>query len=635
MLILCLFMAIDGCFPRVHLHKGEDQVKNVFRYLQQIGQSLMLPVSVLPAAGLLFRFGEKDLLNMPAVREAGMAVFANLPLLFAVGVAIGFSEGQAVAALAAVIGHLIFLAVLKSVNPSIDMGVFSGIAMGLIAAVLYRQFHQMKLPHVLGFFAGKRFVPIVTAVAGVVMALILQLVWPVIQLGIDGIGHLAVNSSMGPALFAAGKRLLIPIGLHHVYYPTFLYEFGHFITPDGTLIRGDFNRYFAGDPTAGVFMASEFPIMMFGLPAAAFAIYYNARPERRKAIAGLMISGALTSFLTGITEPIEFAFIFVAPSLFVFHVLMAGISGLMTSWLDIHLGFTFSASFIDYLLSYKYGHNQLWLWPVGLSIGVLYFIVFHLSINRFQLKTPGREDEPLPDHEIDIPHRAYKVLKALGGADNIHALDACISRLRVSVKQRELVKKQDFAALGAVGIMEMGTNFQFIFGTQSDRLKEEISNLIGKTVAVELPERYFPPPQQDVRINAPVSGKIISEGKRESLGPYSIAIATQDDTCVAPATGRVIQVCPKTASLTIMIKPHYQLVLKVELERTGLKFDTFEFLVSEGQDIAASQKILYLSYPMDDVKSIVRVGITGGKNIDITPAEEVTAGEDIIMQCID
>jgi PTS system glucose-specific IIC component len=514
------------------------------------------------------------------------------------------------------------------------MGVFSGIAMGLIAAVLYRQFHQMRLPHVLGFFAGKRFVPIITAVAGVVMALLIQVVWPVIQLGIDGIGHFAVNSSIGPALFAAGKRLLIPIGLHHVYYPAFLYEFGHFITPDGTLIRGDFNRYFAGDPAAGIFMASEFPIMMFGLPAAAFAIYYNAKPERRKAIAGLMISGALTSFLTGITEPIEFAFIFVAPSLFVFHVLMAGVSGLMTSWLDIHLGFTFSASFIDYLLSYKYGHNQLLIWPVGISIGALYFIVFHLAINHFQLKTPGREDVPLPDHEFDTSRRAYNIVKALGGADNIKDLDACISRLRVSVKQRESVKKQDFPALGAVGIMEMGTNFQFIFGTQSDGLKEEISKMIGKkSVDEQLTEAYVPTPKQDVRINAPVCGRLIQE-EVESQNRYTVAIATRDDICLAPAAGRVTQVCSNPASLLMMIEPHYQLMIQVELETPALNA-ALQFLVSEGQEITVGQEILSLGYPSDHAESIVRINITGGKEIHITPAEEVTAGEDIIMQCMD
>lgn len=632
----CLYVRLGiAVFPRDYLRKGKDQVKDIFRYLQQIGQSLMLPVSVLPAAGLLFRFGEKDLLNMPAVREAGMAVFANLPLLFAVGVAIGFSEGQAVAALAAVIGHLIFLAVLKSVNPSIDMGVFSGIVIGLIAAVLYRQFHQIKLPHVLGFFAGKRFVPIITAVAGVVMALLLQLVWPAIQLGIDGIGHLAVNSSVGPALFAAGKRLLIPIGLHHVYYPAFLYEFGHFMTPDGTLIRGDFNRYFAGDPTAGVFMASEFPIMMFGLPAAAFAIYYNARPERRKAVAGLMLSGALTSFLTGITEPIEFAFIFVAPSLFIFHILMAGVSGLLTSWLDIHLGFTFSASFIDYLLSYKYGHNQLWIWPVGTSIGVLYFIVFHLAINHFQLRTPGREEESLPDHELDTSRRAYNLVKALGGADNIKALDACISRLRVSVKQKDLVEKQNFTALGAVGVMEMGTNFQFIFGTQSDGLREEISKLIG-TAAIheQLTEIYTLPSKQDIRINAPVSGRLTPD-EAEFLRHDTVTISTKDAFCLAPADGRVVQVSFNPVMLVIKIQPHYQLMIQVELESPALKHAALQFLVSEGQEIAVGQKILSLGYSDDQIEIRVKVKITGGKEIHITPAEEVTAEEDIIMQCID
>ncbi|MBM7855590.1 phosphotransferase system glucose/maltose/N-acetylglucosamine-specific IIC component [Desulfohalotomaculum tongense] len=334
-------------------------MKKAFKYLQMVGQSLMLPVSVLPAAGLLLRFGEKDLLNMPAMKEAGLAVFANLPLIFAVGVAIGFSGGQAVAALAAVVGQLILLAVLNAVDPNINMGVFSGIIMGITAAVLYKQFYQIKLPQYLGFFAGKRFVPIITAVAAVFIASVSAVVWPGVQNIIDSVGHVAVNSSFGPALFAAGKRLLIPVGLHHVYYPAFLYEFGQYVTDAGEVIKGDFNRYFAGDPSAGKFMASEFPIMMFGLPAAAYAIYRNAKPERKKTIAGLMASAAFTSFLTGITEPIEFAFIFVAPLLFVFHVLMAGVSGFVTNLLDIHLGFTFSASFIDYLLSYKYGHNQL------------------------------------------------------------------------------------------------------------------------------------------------------------------------------------------------------------------------------------------------------------------------------------
>jgi len=617
-------------------------MKDTFKYLQLLGQSLMLPVSVLPAAGLLLRFGEKDLLNMPAVREAGLTVFANLPLIFAVGVAIGFSGGQAVAALAAVVGQLIFLAVLKSLSPGMDMGVFSGIIMGLTAAVLYKQFHQITLPRFLGFFAGKRFVPIITAVAGVVIAVFLDGIWPALQSVIDMVGRAAVNSSFGPALFAAGKRLLIPVGLHHVYYPAFLYEFGHYMTADGLIIKGDFYRYFAGDPAAGVFMASEFPIMMFGLPAAALAIYHNARPERKKAMAGLMASAALTSFLTGITEPIEFAFIFAAPQLFIFHVLMAGVSGLITSLLDVHLGFTFSASFVDYLLSYKYGHNQLLLWPIGLVIGVLYFVVFHVAIKTLDLKTPGREDETAVETgAVATADLAPKVLEALGGANNIDALDACISRLRVTVKQRELVKKHILKTLGAAGIMEVGKNLQIIFGTQSDNLKEEISRLVGSPlpniVATDCKPIYTPVVDNYIRIKAPVNGKVIpldqlADGAFEQALPGNgVAIQTSDNSCVAPVAGRVTQLCSSEHDLTINTEDRYEVVIRAALT-AGAKYKA---LVSEGQQVVVGQKIFEFDLPgiqAAGLSAIVAVIVAGMKELEITPAEEVTAGEDTIVQ---
>jgi glucose PTS system EIICBA or EIICB component len=621
-------------------------MKDSFKYLQLLGQSLMLPVSVLPAAGLLFRFGEKDLLNMPAVREAGLVVFANLPLIFAVGVAIGFSGGQAVAALAAVVGHLILLGVLKVLSPGMDMGVFSGITMGITAAVLYKQFHQIRLPHFLGFFAGKRFVPIITAVAGVVIALIFDAIWPGAQRAIDTVGHVAVNSSMGPALFAAGKRLLIPVGLHHVYYPAFLYEFGHYLTADGQLIKGDFYRYFAGDSTAGVFMASEFPIMMFGLPAATFAIYYNARPERKKAIAGLMASAAVTSFLTGITEPIEFAFIFVAPQLFIFHVLMAGVSGLITSLLDVHLGFTFSASFIDYLLSYKYGHNQLLLWPIGLVIGTLYFMVFHVAIKKLNLKTPGREDDTAPEMEIGTPaDLAPKILEALGGRHNIDALDACVSRLRVTVEQRELVNKHMLQSLGAVGIMEMGRNLQIVFGTQSDYLKDEISRLVGSPlpnmVAIDCKPMHTPVQDTYVRIKAPVSGRVIHMDElsdttfEQRLLGSGIAIQTRDSICVAPVAGKVSQLFPRERAMMIKMADGFEVAVRAELNTVLLADEQYKVLVAEGQHIAVGQKIFAINLPymkVTDLSAIVSIVIPGRDELEITPADEVTAGEDTILQ---
>lgn len=621
-------------------------MRNIFTQLQLLGQSLMLPVSVLPAAGLLLRFGEKDLLNMPAVKEAGMAVFANLPLIFAVGVAIGFSGGQAVAALAAVVGHLILLAVLKSLSPGTNAGVFSGIAMGITAAILYKEFHQVRLPRFLGFFAGKRFVLIITAVAAVIVALIFEMVWPELQKAIDIVGRAAVNSSAGPALFAAGKRLLIPIGLHHVYYPTFLYEFGQYMTPDGQVIKGDFYRYFAGDPTAGVFMASEFPIMMFGLPAAALAIYYNARPERRKAIAGLMASAALASFLTGITEPIEFAFIFAAPELFIFHVLMAGISGLMTSLLDIHLGFTFSASFIDYLLSYKYGRNQLLLWPVGVVTGILYFCVFHLAINKLDLKTPGREAEAIVDTKMGaVGELAVKVLESLGGANNIEALDSCISRLRVTVKQPGLVKIHRFKALGASGVMDLGRNLQIIFGTQSDSLKEEIAKFMGRTLpnnaaVVERKPNYKPPADTCVRIKAPVSGRIIQLEEMANIAfeqafpGDGVAIKTSDNVCIAPVDGKVTRVFLREHALSIRMDVGCEVLIRVALNADMYAGGGYMALVSEGQQITVGQKIFKIgsAIAQEDLAATVSVVISEMEGVEITPAEEVTAGEDTILQ---
>lgn len=640
---------INSLNLQIIYHKGVKGMKRVFKYLQMVGQSLMLPVSVLPAAGLLLRFGEKDLLNMPAMKEAGLAVFGNLPLIFAIGVAIGFSGGQAVAGLAAVIGQLILLAVLKSIDPTINMGVFSGIMMGITTAILYKRFYQIKLPQFLGFFAGKRFVPIITAIAGVAIAVLSAVVWPGVQQIIDHIGRIAVESSFGPALYAAGKRLLIPVGLHHVYYPSFLYEFGKYVTASGEVVKGDFNRYFAGDPTAGIFMASEFPIMMFGLPAAAFAIYRNAKPERKKAIAGLMASAAFTSFLTGITEPIEFSFIFVAPVLFVFHVLMAGVSGFITNFLDIHLGYTFSASFIDYLLSYKYGHNQLLIWPVGLVIGVLYYLVFNTAIKYWNLLTPGREEETLSTtNDIQGSTLAQKVLEALGGANNIEILDACITRLRVTVKSPVNVKKRVFKTLGASGVMEMGNNFQIIFGTQSDSLKEELraiinnSNPYTQTNNKKSQEKNkISQENNKIIIKAPVSGKLIPLNNvpdatfGEKLLGNGVAIEPKEGIFSAPVAGQVIQLFPTHHALTIKTENGIDLLLHVGINTVTLKGEGFKVFVKEGDQVKVGQKLIEADLKLikdKGLSTITPVIMLEVQDLEINPTDEVNSKEDTIIQ---
>jgi phosphotransferase system glucose/maltose/N-acetylglucosamine-specific IIC component len=389
--------------------------KSFFSILQKVGQSLMVPVSVLPAAGLLVALARymqgfatdaagvvtHPLLNAVAkvLFTGGLAIFEQLPVVFAVGVAIGFTGGAGVAGLSAVVGYFTLANVLKVVGElrelplKIDTGVFGGILIGLLSASLYKRYFQTKLHPVFGFFSGKRLVPIVTAASSVFVAVLLAFLWPPVQSAIRNFGVFVMGSSIGPAFYAAGKRLLIPVGLHHVYYPSFLYEFGEFVTKTGEVLRGDATRYFGGDPTAGRFMASEFPIMLFGLPAAALAMTLRARPERRKMVAGVMLSAALTSIITGITEPIEFAFIFVAPILFVFHVLAAFCSGLLTNVFDIHQGYTFSASLIDWAVGYFNQKNSMQLFLiVGPLVACVYFGVFYTAIGWLNLKTPGRDE---------------------------------------------------------------------------------------------------------------------------------------------------------------------------------------------------------------------------------------------------
>ena len=392
--------------------------KSWFSVLQKVGQSLMLPVSVLPAAGLLVALGRviqnasKDG-NSFIFKTAGeiffnggLAIFQQLPVIFAIGVAIGFTGGAGIAALAGAVSYFTMANVLAVMTTSlaltlkIDTGVFGGIIAGLMSAYLYNNFQNIQLHPIFGFFSGKRLVPILAAGAALVVGLILSLFWPPVQAQIQNFGEWVMNSWYGPAFYAAGKRLLIPLGLHHVYYPPFLYQFGEFTTAAGTIVKGETARYFAGDVTAGRFMASEFPIMLFGLPAAALAMYLRAPALKRKAVGGIMLAAALTSIITGITEPIEFAFIFVAPLLFIFHVVAAFCSGLLISVFDIHLGYTFSASLIDWFLGYFNQKNSFWLFAlVGPSIGVIYFSVFYFAIGFFNFKTPGREVDVEDDSE--------------------------------------------------------------------------------------------------------------------------------------------------------------------------------------------------------------------------------------------
>jgi len=383
--------------------------------LQRIGRSLMLPIATLPVAGLLLRLGQQDLLGKihgfesgaAVISAAGDALFKNLPLLFAVGVAVGFArKADGSTAVAALVGYLVFKGVGDAMSPIVlgdpapgdpqklvNYNTLGGILIGLVAALLWQRYHRIKLPSYLAFFGGRRFVPIITGLVALVLGILLALVYPWFDRGLTSFSNAVTGSTVvGGFFYGTANRLLIPVGLHQIINSVVWTVVGEY---KGT--NGDLNRFFAGDPTAGSFMTGFFPIMMFALPAAGLAIWREAKPSQRKIVGGVMLSGALTSFLTGVTEPLEFAFMFVAFPLYVLHAVLTGTSLALVNALGIRDGFTFSAGFLDYVLNFGKAEKPLWLIPIGLGYALVYYFGFRFVIRWWNLRTPGREEDEIID----------------------------------------------------------------------------------------------------------------------------------------------------------------------------------------------------------------------------------------------
>ncbi len=465
-------------------------MQNIFGKLQKVGKALMLPIAVMPAAAILLRLGA----GVPGIEglfaeimlKAGAGIFDNLYLLFGIGVALGLAKNNhGAAALAGAIGVLVCKNVYEVINPDINTGVMVGMVMGVIAGSLYNKYHNIKLPEFLGFFGGKRFVPIITSFVAVIMGIIFGIFWPFIQNGIDAIGNAAIQAGpVGTFFFGFGNRLLIPVGLHHVLNSIFWFTFGSFTNAAGEVVNGDLWRYFAGDPTAGIYMAGWYPVMMFGLPAACLAMYHTAKKESKKAVAGMFISIAFTSFLTGITEPIEFLFVFVAPALYFVHALLSGAALAITQLLGILHGFGFSAGLIDYLMNMHLATNGLLLIPVGLAFAAIYYFVFRFMIVKFDIQTPGRMDELSEESDSQIEEKgisavAKEYFDVLGGRDNIVDIDSCITRLRVTLRDNTEITEQSLRKLGAVGLIKPNKkNIQIVVGTQAELIAEEIKKLV-------------------------------------------------------------------------------------------------------------------------------------------------------------
>ena len=457
-------------------------MSNTFGKFQKLGKALMLPVAVLPIAGILLRLGQGDLLNQPFVTAAGNAVFNNLALIFAVGVAVGFAhDSHGSAGLAGAVGYFVIVDGAKAINPDINMGVLAGIIAGAIAGNLYNKFHDIKLPDWLAFFGGKRFVPIITSLVCILCALIFGFIWPPIQNVIDAIGQWMIGAgAVGVFTYGTANRLLIPTGLHHILNNLVWFVFGSFKETNG-----DLWRFFAGDPTAGIFMAGYFPIMMFGLPAAAAAMYTTAKKENKAAVGGLLFSVGFTAFLTGVTEPLEFLFMFLAPGLYVVHALLTGTSLAICYLLNIKHGFTFSAGLFDYVLNMKFATNGWLIIPIGLAFAAVYYLLFVFIIKKFNLATPGRLDEEQSEGTESLVKEkgagglASSYIEKLGGKENIESIDACITRLRLTLKDTSKVKDSELKALGASGVLRPNAkNMQVVVGTKAEIIADEMKKLI-------------------------------------------------------------------------------------------------------------------------------------------------------------
>ncbi|MBF0410548.1 MAG: PTS glucose transporter subunit IIBC [Candidatus Riflebacteria bacterium] len=488
----------------------EISFKGVFALLQKIGKSLMLPVSVLPVAGLLLGIGSSDFSIIPAtvsgiMAQAGGAIFGNLPLIFAIGVSLGLTGNDGVAALAGVVGYAVMLATMGVMAKfmghtptavmgiqAIDTGVFGGIIIGAVAAWLFNRFYRVKLPDYLGFFAGKRLVPILTAFCAMALGCVLSFIWPPIGIKIKDFSHWASsgNPVMAFGLYGLVERSLLPFGLHHIWNVPFFFEVGEFVNPaTGELLRGEIHRFTGGDPTAGN-LAGGYLFKMWGLPAAAIAMWFCAKPENRAKTGGIMFSAALTSFLTGITEPIEFAFIFIAPMLYGVHALFCSAAFALCVILGIKHGTTFSHGLIDFVVLYSKSSHAWMLLIVGPIYAAIYFFAFKYFILKYDLKTPGREDAEADSDVRDQAMNEFsrQLALAFGGKSNIKNLDACITRLRVELNDVTKVDVQRLKTMGASGVVVVGTGIQAIFGTKSENLKTDLDEFLQTAGAeAELP----------------------------------------------------------------------------------------------------------------------------------------------------
>ena len=445
--------------------------------MQKLGAAAMTPIAVLPAAALLLALG--NVIPIPAIalpfETAGQLLINNIGLIFAVGLAIGLADDASIAGFTGAISYVIItgIAALGQEGTGLDLGILGGILAALTAGLLYNRFHSIQFHPFLSFFAGRRFVPIIASVVSVLVGLGLGFIWPGLQQAISTVGDWVYSAgNLGVGIYGALERLLLPLGLHHALNAFVLAVMGQF-NAGGEIIRGEVFRFLAGDPNAGYFLAGAYPIKLFALPAACLAMYRAALPANRQKVKGLLVAAAATSILTGITEPVEFAFLFTAPLLYGIHVLLAGGSFWLSKLLGFRHGFGSSAGILEYILNLHLADRAWLLLPLGLGLGALYYFIFYTLITKLRLSTPGRFEGEVAILKADR-QTAQAILAALGGRENLSRLNCCLTRLRVVIKDASAVDRQSLLALGVSGVIGKGEALQIVVGAIADDLAQLI-----------------------------------------------------------------------------------------------------------------------------------------------------------------
>lgn len=659
----------------------------VFGVLQRVGRSFMLPIALLPVAGLLLGIGSSftnpttlETYNLTgAIHEGtilytlfdimsktGSAVFDNLALLFAMGVAIGMAKKEKeVAALSGAIGYLIMNTAISALISAkggvqamtensttsvlgittLQMGVFGGIIVGLGTAALHNRFYKIKLPQVLSFFGGTRFVPIVTSVAYLIVGVVMFYVWPLVQLGIAQLGRLVLESGYaGTWIYGILERALIPFGLHHVFYmPFWQTELGGAMVIDGVTVQGAQNIFFAElasrsteqfSVSATRFMSGKFPFMIFGLPAAAFAMYRAARPEKRKVAGGLLLSAALTSMLTGITEPLEFTFLFAAPAVYAVHCVLAGLSYMLMHIFSVGVGMTFSGGIIDLtlfgILQGNQKTNWIWIVIVGLAYAVIYYFVFYFMITKLDLKTPGREadgEETKLYTRKDLNEKkaaggsrvSMLILKGLGGKANLSDLDCCATRLRVTVKDPALVNDSLLKESGASGVIHRGNGVQIIYGPQVSVIRSDLEEfmdtpesdniILSADTKPEISEPEKPAQQggsKPITLYAHMKGTVVpleqisDEAFSQKVLGEGIAVEPSEGRLYAPCDGKIEMVFDTRHAVSMVSDDGAEILLHIGIDTVKLGGKFFEAHVSDGQSVRRGD--LLVTFDIDGIR---------------------------------